>query len=64
MRFLQSIVVALAITFSGPVAATEASTICERAMARAADTYKVPLGILYAAGLTERAAKVRSSLMH
>nr|WP_244427353.1 transglycosylase SLT domain-containing protein [Methyloferula stellata] len=38
-------------------ASTEPSNICEREMSRAAKKYDVPLGVLYAVGLTETGQK-------
>ena len=52
---LATLLVAAACTFSLPAAAagTVASNLCERQMARAAQKHGVPLGVLYAVGLTE-----------
>jgi soluble lytic murein transglycosylase-like protein len=57
MRFLRPIALVSAVTFNLPAAAGSQGNICEREMARAAVVYKVPLGILYAVGLTETGRK-------
>jgi soluble lytic murein transglycosylase-like protein len=57
MRFLRPIVVVSAVTFNLSAIASNEENICEREMARAATVYKVPLGILYAVGLTETGQK-------
>lgn len=55
------VALALAATFSfeaGEAGAEQtASVICEREMQRAAESYDVPLGVLYAIGLTETGHK-------
>jgi soluble lytic murein transglycosylase-like protein len=49
---------ALAFIFSVlAIAAASAANVCEREMARAARAYDVPLGVLYAVGLTETGRK-------
>ena len=53
---LATLLVAAACTFSPPAAAAGAggaSNLCERQMAPAAEKHGVPLGVLYAVGLTE-----------
>jgi soluble lytic murein transglycosylase-like protein len=50
---LATLLVAAAYTFSLPAAAAGASNLCERQMAQAARKHGVPLGVLYAVGLTE-----------
>ncbi len=47
--------IALAVTSSslGSAAATPRDPVCEAQMTRAAETYGVPIGILYSVGLTE-----------
>jgi len=52
---LATLLVAAACTFSPPAAAAGAgaSNLCERQMAHAAEKHGVPLGVLYAVGLTE-----------
>jgi soluble lytic murein transglycosylase-like protein len=48
------IVLAAICTFSGPFAAlAEEANVCEREMVHAAAVHKVPLGMLYAVGITE-----------
>ena len=50
---LATLLVAAACTFSLPAAAAGAGNLCERQMAYAAQKHGVPLGVLYAVGLTE-----------
>jgi soluble lytic murein transglycosylase-like protein len=57
MRHYRWIAFAWAVTSSLSARAGEVLNICEREMARAAIVYKVPLGILYAVGLTETGRK-------
>jgi hypothetical protein len=57
MRFLRRIAFASVAIFSSPAIAGEELNICEREMTLAAAIYKVPLGILYAVGLTETGRK-------
>lgn len=45
-------IVAISI-FSSPNAPAAAPSVCEREMTRAAEQYDVPLGVLYAVGMTE-----------
>jgi soluble lytic murein transglycosylase-like protein len=49
---LATVLVAAAYTFSLPAAAA-GTNLCERQMAQAAQKHGVPLGVLYAVGLTE-----------
>jgi soluble lytic murein transglycosylase-like protein len=49
---LATLLVAAAFTFSLPAAAA-GTNLCERQMAQAAQKHGVPLGVLYAVGLTE-----------
>jgi soluble lytic murein transglycosylase-like protein len=44
-------------TFSGAAVAAAAENVCEREMTRASKEYDVPLGVLYAVGLTETGNK-------
>jgi soluble lytic murein transglycosylase-like protein len=54
MNLLIRIVAAAIFTFSAAHAVQAAAlTVCEREMARASKAYDVPLGVLYAVGLTE-----------
>jgi soluble lytic murein transglycosylase-like protein len=48
----RAVATALIYSFGAPAAALEAN-VCEREMARVSQEYGVPLGILYAVGLTE-----------
>jgi soluble lytic murein transglycosylase-like protein len=56
-RSVQAIVLALSTSSIASTAALAAQNICEREMARASVKYSVPLGILYAVGLTETGRK-------
>ena len=58
MRRLAAAVVLAAFTSSvAPTAALAGQNVCEREMTRASKKYNVPLGILYAVGLTETGVK-------
>lgn len=49
--------VVAAFTFSAGISAAVAGNVCEREMAGASQRYDVPLGVLYAVGLTESGRK-------
>lgn len=54
------VILAAVVMFScetGPSIAAPPLTICEREMLRASEQYQVPLGVLYAVGLTETGRK-------
>lgn len=53
MDALKTLAAAILFTFSAILAASAAPDLCEREMAQAATKYGVPLGILFAVGLTE-----------
>ena len=53
MRTIRTLAVAAAIFTSSGLAAIASPNVCEREMVRAATQYDVPLGVLYAVGLTE-----------
>ena len=52
-----AILIAIAAFTSSAAAAQAAPNLCEREMSRAAKSYDVPLGVLYAVGLTETGRK-------
>lgn len=52
-RFLRTVLLAASISSAFPLAASAASNACEPEILAAADRYGVPVGILYAVGLTE-----------
>jgi soluble lytic murein transglycosylase-like protein len=53
MGALQAIAAAALFTFSAASPASAQTDVCEKEMTRAATAYAIPLGILYAVGLTE-----------
>jgi len=53
MHALKTSAVAILFTFSAVLQASAGSDLCEGEMTRAAGKYGIPLGILYAVGLTE-----------
>jgi soluble lytic murein transglycosylase-like protein len=57
MRRLSILAVLAAIFTSSCVASAAPLNACEREMVRAAEQYKVPIGVLYAVGLTETGKK-------
>jgi soluble lytic murein transglycosylase-like protein len=56
-QFLRSVLLAASISSACPLAASAASNACEPEILAAADRYGVPVGILYAVGLTETGNK-------
>jgi len=52
-RTASALASALFIFDAGPAAGSESVNLCEREMTRAAAKYAVPLGVLYAVGMTE-----------
>jgi soluble lytic murein transglycosylase-like protein len=53
MGVAKSLIAMILSTFSAIPAAAEQTSLCEREMAQASRKYEIPLGILYAVGLTE-----------
>lgn len=56
-RWLRAAVLAISTSSLAPLAASAEQNICEREMALASKKFNVPLGILYAVGLTETGVK-------
>jgi hypothetical protein len=56
-RTLRLLLLAFAAAFTSSAVAAYAESICEREMTRAAARFDVPLGVLYAVGMTETGRK-------
>ena len=61
MKTLYLLAALTAFTSSAASLPAAAGNVCESEMTRAAKEYDVPLGVLYAVGLTETATRTRCS---